>query len=244
MSTPVDAEADGYHEEDRLPWLELAEEEYQDGPSTARVVALIIIGLLVIAAAIYGYNWFRNHRATTGTGELINAQEGDYKIKPDEPGGMKVDGEGDTVFSTSEGGASNGSIDTGAVPEAPVAGKTATAKPGNSPSTRKVVAAVPPSGGALTAKIPTAPAVRTSGAGGGGSLVQLGSFPNEGAANAAWTALSKRFGYLAPLGKSVEKADVNGRATYRLRVNAGSTGNAQSLCGKLKVAGEACYIPN
>src|SRR3546814_8869847 len=71
----------------------------------------------------------------------------------------------------------------------------------------------------------------------------LGSFPTEGQAKTAWTRVSKRFAYLAPLGQSIEKATVNGNTVYRLRVNAGSADQAKSVCGKLKVAGEACFIP-
>jgi cell division protein FtsN len=75
-----------------------------------------------------------------------------------------------------------------------------------------------------------------------GSLVQIGSFPNEASANAAWARAAARFLYLAPLGKSVQKAEVNGNTVYRLRVNAGSANQASELCGKLKVAGEACFV--
>ncbi|HWK35676.1 SPOR domain-containing protein [Sphingomonas sp.] len=244
MNTTVDADAEGYHDEDRLPWLESAEDDYREGPTASRMIAMVVLGLLVIAAAIYGYNWWRSHQGGGGTGELIAAQEGDYKVKPDEPGGMKAEGEGDTVFATSQGTSANGSIDTRAVSEVPVAGKTAAVTAPASKGTEKVVAAVPPSGGALTAKTPTVAAIPTAGAGGGSALVQLGSFPSESAANGAWTTLSKRFTYLAPLGKSVERAEVNGRTVFRLRVNAGSAGAANGLCGKLKVAGEACYVPN
>lgn len=243
-STTVDAEAEGYHDEDRLPWLESAEDDYREGPSMSRLVAMVVLGLLVIAAAIYGYNWWRNHQGAAGTGELINAQDGDYKVKPDEPGGMKAEGEGDTVFATSQGTSANGAIDTKAVSEAPVAGKTAAAARPAGKGTAKVVAPVPPSGGALTARTPAVAALPAARGGGGSALVQLGSFPSESAANSAWTTLSKRFAYLAPLGKSVERAEVNGRTVFRLRVNAGSAGAADSLCGKLKVAGEACYVPN
>jgi hypothetical protein len=73
--------------------------------------------------------------------------------------------------------------------------------------------------------------------------VQLGSFPSAAEANAVWTKQSKRFSYLAALGKSVEPATVNGKTYYRLRVNAGSASAAAELCGKLKVAGEDCFIP-
>lgn len=233
-----------YADEDRLPWLESADEDYREGPSAMRVILLAVIGLLVIAAVIFGYRHFRAQRGPAGSGELIRAPDGDYKIKPDEPGGMKVEGEGDTVFSASEGGASNGAINAGAVPEAPVDGKAARPVPKSGPGTATVVAAVPAKGGKLTAQAPAILAPRAAAGGGGGSLVQLGSFPSEAAANTAWSETSKRFTYLAPLGKSVERAEVAGRTVYRLRVDAGSAVQASSICGKLKVAGEACFIPN
>ena len=75
-----------------------------------------------------------------------------------------------------------------------------------------------------------------------GSLVQLGSFGSEAKANEAWTTLAKRFAYLSALPKSVVTAEVNGNQVYRLRANAG--GEASTICGKLKVAGENCLIVN
>ena len=73
-------------------------------------------------------------------------------------------------------------------------------------------------------------------------MIQLGAFPTEAEANTAWARLSKRFNYVAPLGKTVVKAEVNGKTLYRLRVNAGSNGQARELCGRLKAAGEACFL--
>ena len=176
-------------------------------------------------------------------GDLIKAPADPYKIKPDQPGGMKVEGEGDTVFATSEGGAKSGAVDVSKVPEAPVVGKAAPAPKAVDKGSTRVVTQVPASGGAITAQAPVAAARPAASAGGGSAVVQLGSFPTETGANAAWSTLSKRFGYLAPLGKSIERADVNGNTVFRLRVNAGSAGAASELCGKLKVAGENCFIP-
>ncbi len=231
-------------DEDRLPWLESADDDWQEGPSWGRIAVMVVLGLLVIAGGIYGVYWYKNRPAeAVGTGALIAAPEGDYKVKPDEPGGMKVDGEGDTALATSQGGAQgNSSINLGAAPEAPVQGQKAA--PGAAPKVGSGAVAVPGSGGQLTATRPgAAPAARPA-ASAGGALVQLGSFPSEAAAQGEWTAKSKRFGYLAGLGHSVERAEVNGRTVFRLRVNAGSAGAAATLCGKLKVAGEACFIPN
>ncbi len=241
-----DAQSGG-QPEDRLPWLESAEVEEEQGPGFMRVVALVMLGLALVAAAIFAFYQTRKPAGETvvaGEGGLIKAPPGDYKTKPDEPGGMKVEGEGDTVFATSEGSGKSGSVDVTRVPEAPVTGRAAPTPAPVDRGTVKVVTSIPPSGGAILSQVPVAAPRAAANAGGGGSIVQLGSFPSEAGANTAWASLSRRFGYVAALGKSVERAEVNGSTTYRLRVNAGSAGNARDLCGKLKVAGENCFIPN
>ncbi|OYY72896.1 SPOR domain-containing protein [Sphingomonas sp. 28-63-12] len=230
-------------DEDRLPWLETVDEDYRDGPSIVRIGFFVLIGLGLIAAAIYGIYWYQHRSLTKGTGELIAAFEGNYKVKPDSPGGMKVEGEGDTAFATSVGkNEGNASIDLQAVPEAPVAG-TPTTPTKVAGKTGAVM--VPPSGGMLKAPAPGAlPMVKPAAPSGtsGGALVQLGSFPDEGSANAAWARATKRFSYLGPLGKSVQVATVGSKTVYRLRVNAGSATQASELCAKLSVAGEACFV--
>ena len=64
---------------------------------------------------------------------------------------------------------------------------------------------------------------------GGSATIQLGAFSSEAAAAKAWTNLSKRFPYLADLGKSVSPATAGGKTVYRLRASAGSAANAASL---------------
>ncbi|MCM8730701.1 SPOR domain-containing protein [Hephaestia sp. GCM10023244] len=233
-------------DDDRLPWLETVDEEYEEGPSVLRIAALVILGLALIAGVVYAVYWVQNRPSgASGNGSLIRAQEGDYKVKPEQPGGMKIDGENSQALATSEGAnPGGGAIDLSAVPEAPV---TATA---GTPSKTVPVArdgkalAVPKSGGTLQAKAPVTAPKAAAGGGGGSALVQLGSFPTEGQAKTAWTRVSKRFAYVASLGQSIEKASVNGNTVYRLRVNAGSADQAKSVCGKLKVAGEACFVPS
>jgi len=241
MATSSDYEV---RDEDRLPWLETVDEDYDEGPSVFRVVLMVLLGLAIIAAAIFGFYWYKQHQRADGNGALIAAQEGDYKVKPDDPGGLKVEGEGDTAIATSDGaGGGNASIDLNATPEAPVAG-TRAAPVAGAPvgGDSRALIAIPASGGKLTTGNPVA--APAAGPSAGGALVQLGSFPDEAAANAAWAKASKRFTYLAPLGKSVQQAEVNGRTVFRLRVNAGSANQATELCGKLKVAGEGCFVAN
>jgi len=225
---------------DRLPWLETAEDYDNKGPSALHIVLVVAALLAVIAAAILGYQLLRSARDTGGNGALIAAQEGDYKVKPDEPGGLKVEGEGDSAIATSNGaGSGNASINVKAVPEAPIVGKKAAPAAKEGAGASKAEVALPPSHGKLEAKTATPPVAHGTA---GGALVQLGAFPSEAAANAAWAKLSGRIPYLAPLGKSVQSAEVNGATAYRLRVNAGSASQASELCGKLKVAGEACFV--
>jgi hypothetical protein len=231
-------------DEDRLPWLETVEPDEDEGPGVWRVVVAVLVGLALVAAAAFAWFRIKGQATPQGNGELIAAQEGDYKVKPEDPGGLKVNGEGDAAIATSAGAAGNAAIDLKAVPETPITGKRAA--PQNGPAATgdaKATASVPASGGRLAAAVPmAAPRARVPGAASGGSLVQLGAFPSESAANGAWSAIAKRFGYVATLGKEVVPATVGGRTVYRLRVNAGSANAAADVCGRLKVAGEGCFV--
>ena len=230
--------------EDRLPWLETVEADAGDGPPLARVFLFVLLGLAILAAIIFGVYKLQHREAAGADGELIAAQDGDYKVRPDDPGGLKVKGEGTSAVATSAGKTGNGAIDLKQVPEAPVDGRRAQPVPGSGgEGARNAVAAVPASGGRLAAKPPVAAAATDApGSASGGSLVQLGAYPSEAVANAAWTSFSKRFSYLAPLGKSVQPVATGGKTLYRLRVNAGGANQAAEICGKLKVAGESCFV--
>ena len=230
-------------DEDRLPWLETVEPDEPEGPGIFRVVVLVVVGLVLLAAIVFAVLNFQQ-RTPDGQGELIAAPAGDYKVRPDDPGGLQVEGEGDSAIAASAGATATAAIDLKAVPETPIDGRRASgaAAPVTGGSAR-TVAEVPGSGGRLTATAPmSAPKRAVPGEASGGSLVQLGAFPSEAAANAAWSAVAKRFSYVATLGKTVQSAEVNGRTVYRLKVNAGSADAASDLCGRLTVAGEKCFV--
>ena len=213
--TPLD-------DDDRLPWLEAVDEdEGGDGPSALKLIAYVLIGLVVIGAIVGGVFWMGNRDGQeTRDAQLIQAPEGDYKVRPDDPGGMAVEGEGGTAFAASEGADPKGSIDTNAVAEAPVT----QAKQPPAPKTP----AAPP---AAPKQAPPAPA--------SGPSIQLGAFSSQAGANAAWSALSQRFRYLAPLSHTVVPVQVGGRTLYRLRA---SGPDAASVCRRLQAAGDACSV--
>ncbi|MFZ5749145.1 MAG: SPOR domain-containing protein [Pseudomonadota bacterium] len=229
----------GYGDDDRLPWLESVEEDYSEGPGFWRVALLVVLGLAVIAAVVFGYWWYQRQRGISGNGELITAPAGDYKVKPDQPGGMKVDGEGDTVFATSEGETANASINLDAAPEAPVQGTILPTPTATATGASRVTVRVPTPGAATTASPVPAPSGPA-----GGAVIQLGAFPDESGANAAWGRMAKAFPVLAPLGHSVQKSEKDGKTVYRLRVNAGSNGQAQDICARITAAGQGCYVAN
>lgn len=210
-------------DEDRLPWLEAVEDgDEGQGPPIAKLIGAIVIGLVAIGLVVGGLFWLGNRNRDEGTGEIIAAPEGDYKVRPDQPGGMEVAGSGETAQAASEGAEPKGQLNTDAVSEVPVARPATPPAPGRAPAA--VPATQPASQGAGPAS---------------GAVIQLGAFSSQAAASTAWTALSARFRYLAPLRHSVLPVQSGGRTLYRLRA---SGPDADGLCRRLRVAGEDCAL--
>jgi hypothetical protein len=240
----TDVRAEDMDEGDRLPWLEAVEEDDGgDGPSALKLIVAVLIGLAAIGAIVGGLFWLGNRHAggDAAPSEVatLKAPPGAYKVKPDSPGGMKVQGQGDSSFAASAGAEPKGQIDTNAVPEVPVSRTAPAAAPAAQPA-RTAQAQPQPAKPAPAPAKPPAPAKATPApapAAAGGARIQLGAFPNQAVAEKAWKSLSGRFTYLAPLTHNVEAAQVNGRTWYRLR--AGGPG-AAGICARLKVAGEQC----
>jgi hypothetical protein len=232
--TDIRADDPALDSDDRLPWLEAVEEEGgEGGPSALKLIVAVLIGLAAIGGIVGGIFWMGNRdSAENRAPETIAAPQGPYKVKPDSPGGMAVEGQGATAFDAAQGGTPNASIDTDAVPEAPV-----TAQPrAQAPAAQEppLLHAPAPTNAPATKAAPPAAAPAPAA---GGATVQLGAFPNSALAEKAWKALSGRFAYLAPLSHSVVSAQVNGKTWYRLRA---SGPGAANVCGRLRVAGENC----
>lgn len=241
----------GLDNEDRLPWLEAADGVEEDGEvSPARLLVMVLGGLLLIGAVLGGLWWVQNGGAR-GKGELIAAQDGNYKVAPKNDGAKTFEGEGDASFSASEGAEPAGKVDPTRMPEEPAVtpqereaatAKVAADKAVAAKAKPAVVAAkAQPKPAATSVKTPEA-AVKAAPAAAGSAMIQLGAFSSDAAAAKAWTNLSKRFAYLADLNKSVSPAKVGDGTVYRLRVAAGTAANATNLCGKLRVAGENCVV--
>ena len=229
----TDVRAEDMDEGDRLPWLEAVEEDDAgDGPSALKLIVAVLIGLAAIGGIVGGLFWLGNrHNGGVAAPEevaTLKAPAGPYKVKPENPGGMNVQGQGDTSFAASAGAEPKGKIDTNAAPETPVSRTT--------PPAQQQAPAKPAPAPAKPVPAPAKPAPAPAAAGGGGSI-QLGAFSSQAGAEKAWKAMSGRFSYLAPLSHNVVPVSVGGRTLYRLR--AGGAG-ASDVCGRLRVAGETC----
>ncbi len=94
--------------EERLPWLESADDDYADGEGsgTGRLMAFGLAGLVVLAALVGGIWWVTRGEtdpALLADGSTIPAPPTPYKEAPKDPGGRKMAGTGDTSFAVSEG---------------------------------------------------------------------------------------------------------------------------------------------
>ncbi|MBA2636060.1 MAG: SPOR domain-containing protein [Sphingomonas sp.] len=217
------------YDEDRLPWLEEVEDE--DGPrgvSAGRMLAalLVVLAAGAIVAATFFWIGRQDPADAGGTPELIRAPQGEYKVKPQDPGGLDVAGESETAFETSAGQDVDSRLDTSGLPQQP---------PVSQPEPKRI----PPN----ETKEPLAPEPpKPAPSGASGSVIQLGAFKNTAQAERAWSALSARFPNLTSLSKIVVPYSAGASSGYRLRAGASSPAEAQAMCAALEAAGESCFI--
>ena len=181
---------------------------------------MLLAGLVLLAAIVGAVYWLQRNQigGANGNGQLIAAPAGAYKVKPQDAGGKRFEGEGDSAFAASEGTKTGATL----VPAA------------------KIAAAAPP---AAMASAPVAAPAPSAVAPASTVMVQLGAFGGSAKADAAWAALNKRFGFLAGMNRKIAETNVEGgRKVFRLQAVTANSSEAQQLCAKLKVAGENCLI--
>jgi len=204
--------------EDRLPWLESAEDddggEYE-GYDTSRLLVLFLGGLAVLAAVVGGIWWATNRGPDpelVADGSVVAAPAEPYKTAPANPGGKTFDGTGDVSFAASEGQSRPpvmaGSADAGTPSAAPAPTAAATAAPA-----------------------------------GGGVGVQVGAFSSQATAEAGWTKLvAQANGALSGVSHRVVAGTADNGTIYRLQAVAPDKAAATALCSKLKGAGISCQV--
>ena len=211
----MDRNNDGLNldDNDRLPWLETADGYAAEANgSPMRVAYLGVIGLVLLAAIVWGVYWLQSGQAggPNGTGELIVAPKSDYKEKPADAGGKSFEGEGDSAFAASEG------QKTGAVLAVPPAGPI-TAQPATQTATDKA-----PANGVL---------VQLGAFGDSAKAETAWTGLNK---RFGFLAGMNR--------KIAQANVEGGGTVFRLQAVTANSTEAQQLCAKLRVAGENCLI--
>ncbi|MFA7587192.1 MAG: SPOR domain-containing protein [Novosphingobium sp.] len=201
-----------------LPWLESGDEDDEDEGGSARLIGVMVVGLVALAAII-GAIWWVSNRSGEGElvadGSTIRAPEEPYKHAPENPGGKTFAGTGDVAYVVSEGQTRPARL--GQQPGTPVkpAAPTAAATPG--------VVAEPED---------------TSGVG-----VQIGAYSTKATAEAGWQRLKVNDALSGVRHRVVEgRADIG--TVYRLQAVAADAAAAQALCNRLKASGIACQVKN
>lgn len=201
------------NDEDRLPWLESADDDDDDAGAvdTARLVRFALFGL-VLLVGIAGALWFVNQRGPAGPeivdGGVIRAPAEPYKHVPADQGGKTYAGTGDSAFAVSEGKSTPARLG-GA--EAPV------------PS-------------------PSVDLAPDAGATAGGVGVQVGAYKSQADAEAGWTRLSGNSEVLKGVKHRVIQGTADIGTVYRLQAVAPDAAAANALCSALKASGVACQV--
>jgi hypothetical protein len=210
-----------------LPWLEGVEDEDEPPAVSARkmlaALLLVLAGVAIVAGTLF---WLGRQDKGSGPPQLIKAEPGPYKVRPDDPGGLDVAGDSGTAYATGAGEDSDAQLDTSKLSVVPDAVEEPIAPPAVDD---KPKVAEPP-----TPAPPPAPAVT----GGKGTVIQLGAYGSTGKAETAWRLLSGRFPEVARLNKVI----VQYSGGYRLRASAGSAAEAQAACRAVAAGGENCFV--
>ncbi|WP_120718189.1 SPOR domain-containing protein [Tsuneonella amylolytica] len=211
-------------EDERLPWLESGDEEYEEGGvDTGRIFGFALLALLALAVIVGGIWWFGNRGPDpelVADGSTIEAPDGPYKQRPADPGGKKFEGTGNLAPVVGEGQSREGRIaDTSPRPSIDVAKPTEDAT----------------DAAATTAS--SEPPVSS-----GGVAVQVGAYSTKASAEAGWQKLRGQTEHLNGVSHRVVEGDADIGTVYRLQAVAGDVASASRLCSALKGDGVACQV--
>ena len=215
--------------DERLPWLESADDiDPDEGFDSGRIIGFVLLGLVSLAM-IVGAVWFASHRGPgEADGSLIRADAGPYKVAPEDPGGKKFAGTGDTSYAVAQGETRRGTI----------AGEEATPAPGfTATATPKPSASAPEPKASASASVKPAPVAT-----GGGVGVQVGAYTSAADAETGWAALASRHEALSGVKHRVIEGQADFGRVFRLQAVAGDLAAANALCTKLKASGQGCQV--
>ena len=213
-------------DEERLPWLESADDVDLDEPVSdgGRMIGFAVLSVLLLMALVGGLYWatHRGNGTAEADGSMIAANKEPYKVAPADPGGKTFEGTGDVSFPVSEGQKPGASL-AGSAP----AGAAPAAKP----------SAAAPSAGAPGPATGPAAAGPASGVG-----VQIGAFSTNASAEAAWSKLAAAHPPLSGYSHRIVEGKADMTTVFRLQAVAIDLAGANALCSKLTAGGLKCQV--
>jgi hypothetical protein len=211
-------------------------------------------GLGAVLVVLIGASALMERR--TGTIPVVTADPRPIREKPANPGGMKIDGAENDVFS---GGSDTDGAKLAPAPEAPdtkalraadapkpvaVQAPAPVAAAAPPPVTKPaVVASVPPKP-AAAAKAPIAVEDAHPAAAGHSPMVQLAALTSEDAARAEWAQLAKKMPELLN-GKqpNYSRIERDGHAFWRVRTSGfADVTQARAFCDHVRAKGTGCSV--
>lgn len=221
--------------------------------------SVLAVGAL-IAALVWGFS-----RGSSRNAPLIEADARPIKVRPDNPGGLRVPNQDELIFDRNRGARS--ATSGGLAPEAEnprvdqlraqLAERAAqeaarSAPPPATPAPAQPIApaanAPPAASSVLNAPSLPAPvpsAERFAPVANGRAQVQLGSLPSEAAARGEWDRLQKRApGLLGNRRVSLAPFDREGQTTlYRIRTGGfADAATARAFCEEMKTRSIPCMV--
>jgi hypothetical protein len=200
---------------------------------------------------------------------LIEADPRPFKVRPDDPGGLRVPNQDELIFERNRGPATNGAARLAPEPEGPrldalraqvaqppaaAPAPVATATPGAAPRPGTPPAAAPgappaapapAAASAPAATAPPAPAARPAPAPNGAIRVQLGALTSEDAARAEWDRLARRHAdLLGALRPQILRFEREGQAPlFRLRTGGfADAAAAGAFCEQARARAVPCTV--
>ncbi len=213
-------------------------------PATKRLalIAACLGGTLFVVLGA----WSTLGGHSSGVVPVISAPAGPTRVKPANPGGLKVHSE----LILGSGLSDDGTDTLAPAPEAPDP-QALKAPPAPKPLPLAAPAAVqakapplPAPPPAKPAAAPAHPAAPAAAASGHGALVQLGALPTRQAAEEEWRRLGHRDAtLLAGRKPDFSEGTVNGQSWWRIRTgDFADEAQARAFCEKVHAAGGACSV--
>lgn len=221
-------------EDERLPWLESADYEDESRSSdTGKLVGVILIGILALALLLGALYWLTNSRTDeelVADGSTIEAPEGPFRERPEDPGGRTFEGTGNVAPAVGEGETREGRL------------ASDDARSGDRGSGSRAGGGDARSGSNAQASSRSGDRSGGASAGSGGVGVQVGAYATRDGAERGWNIISRQTDALSGVKYRIVQGQADIGTVYRLQAVPGDMAAANRLCSALKADGVACQV--